>query len=161
AHDLFEHRRLVHLLAEREVLVAHALLGALAIVDVDARREPASDAALGVAQRRVAREDPPILSVCSPQAKLELAAPHPFHERADGPPRGRQVVRMDDLGPNVGVLTVSFRVRPVNSRVARFAYSTTPCASPTTRSWGRKSTIARSSRSSCRILASRSATSRY
>ena len=66
AHDLLEHRRPVDLLAEREVLVAHPLLGALAIIDVGARRKPANDAAVGVAQRRAAAEDPPILSIWSP-----------------------------------------------------------------------------------------------
>src|SRR4029077_19859797 len=93
---------LVHLLAEREVLVLHPLLGTLSIVDVGARREPADDSTIGIAQRRAAAEDPPILSICSPQAKLDLA-PDPFREPADGRPHGVQVFRMDDFGPDVGV----------------------------------------------------------
>src|SRR6266404_549774 len=79
AYDLLEHRRPVDLLAEREILVIHPLLGALAIVDVGARRERANDSALAVAQRRVATEDPPILSIRSPQAKLDFAR-DPFRQ---------------------------------------------------------------------------------
>src|SRR5262249_57722091 len=100
AHDLFEHRRLVHLLAERDVLVMHPLLGALAIVDVGACREPANHAALGIVHGHIAREDPPILSVWSSQAHLELAS-DPFPEPANVRSQAWPVLRMDDFAPPV------------------------------------------------------------
>jgi hypothetical protein len=133
----------------------HPLLGTLSIVDVGARREPADDATVGIAQRRAAAEDPPILSIC----RRRRNSTSPLIPSAS--PRMVACTVCRSSGWTIsdqtsGCPTVSSRLRPVNSRAARFAYARPPCASPTTRSSGRKSTIVRSSRSSCRTRSSAS-----
>jgi hypothetical protein len=49
-----------------EVLVAHPLLGSLAVVDVRSARIPAEDASLLVAQWMVADQEPPVLAILAP-----------------------------------------------------------------------------------------------
>ena len=70
ADDLLEHRRAVDVFAQREIFVAHAIFGALAIVDVGFRCIPADDTAVGVANGVVADQEPTILPVVAARALL-------------------------------------------------------------------------------------------
>jgi hypothetical protein len=71
-NDLLEHRSVVDVFAQGEGFVAHAIFGALAIVDVGAGDVPAHDLSLLVADGDVAPEEPAVIPVLSSRAQLVL-----------------------------------------------------------------------------------------
>jgi len=66
--DCLEHRGASEVFAQRQVFVAHPLVGLLALVNVRARRIPAQKASLVIPQRVVMDEKPPIRPVVPPGA---------------------------------------------------------------------------------------------
>jgi len=72
ADDLLEHRSAVDVFAQGEGFVAHAIFGALAIVNVGAGDVPAQDLSLLIVDGDVAPEEPAVLPVASPRAQLVL-----------------------------------------------------------------------------------------
>jgi hypothetical protein len=71
-NDLLKHRRTIDLFPQREVFVAHPLLGPLAIVDVSSCREPPRHSPLFIQQRLVAKQKPAIPAIFAEHALFNL-----------------------------------------------------------------------------------------
>jgi hypothetical protein len=78
-NDFFKHRVPIDLLAQREVLVACALISFDSIMDVSSRRIPADDPALFIQQRIELREKPSVLSILTQDSLFERKRFVPKH----------------------------------------------------------------------------------
>src|SRR6266850_1982801 len=102
ADDLFEHRGAVDILAQRQILITHALFGPLAIIDVGARRVPAQRLTMLIPYRVVLHEEPPILPVVAPSALLEVEG-HAARESLPALlPQACHVFRMKNARAEIG-----------------------------------------------------------
>src|SRR5882672_1551093 len=94
ADDLFEHRGAVDILAQRQILVTHALFGPLAIVDVGARCVPAQRLTVLTPYRVVLHEKPSVLAIVPPSTLLKLERHAPSEGVPALLPEARHVLRM-------------------------------------------------------------------
>src|SRR5207302_10319260 len=81
SHDFFVHRRTIDLFPQREVFVAHPLLGPLAIVDVSSCREPPRHSPLFIQQRLVAKQKPAIPAIFAERSEERRVGKEGTHGR--------------------------------------------------------------------------------